>query len=475
MNSLQPYEARWSPEAFSKTSQLRFLSLQEMQLPHGLSCLPCSLKVLHWRGCPLKTLPLTNQLDEVVDIKLSHSKIEQLWQGIKVKTLSSRALLNFITVTFEADNFFTFYNFEQFMEKLKCLNLTFSKNLKRLPNFSGVPSLEKLVLEGCANLTEVHPSLVHHKKVVLVNMKDCKSLKALPGKLEMSSLKKLILSGCSEFKFLPEFGESMVHLSMLALEGTAIRKLPSSLGCLVGLEVLNLTDCQSLVCLPDTIRGLNSLRILDISGCSKLSRLPDGLKEIKCLEELNAADTSIDELPSSIFYLDNLKVLSFAGCKGPLTKSTNWFLPFDWMFGSQPAPTGFRFPPSVWSLPSLTHINLSYCNLSEESIPDYFCHLSSLKSLNLTGNNFVSIPSSISKHSRVKFLTLNRCQKLQLLPELPSSIILLDASNCDSLETSKFNPAKPCSLFGSPGQLSLFSEKFQSLRKVPILDLSVTV
>jgi hypothetical protein len=26
----------------------------------------------------------TNQLDEVVDIKLSHSKIEQLWQGINV-------------------------------------------------------------------------------------------------------------------------------------------------------------------------------------------------------------------------------------------------------------------------------------------------------------------------------------------------------------------------------------------------------
>lgn len=195
------------------------------------------------------------------------------------------------------------------MEKLKCLNLTFSKNLKRLPDFSGVPSLEKLALKGCSSLTEVHPSLVHHKKVVLVNLKDCKSLKALPGKLEMSSLKKLILSGCSEFKFLPEFWESMVHLSMLALEGTAIRKLPSSLGCLVGLEVLNLTDCQSLVCLPDTIRGLNSLRILDISGCSKLSRLPDGLKEIKCLEELNAADTSIDELPSSIFYLDNLSII----------------------------------------------------------------------------------------------------------------------------------------------------------------------
>ncbi|MCI15946.1 TMV resistance protein N, partial [Trifolium medium] len=185
----------------------------------------------------------------------------------------------------------------------------------------------------------------------------------------MCSLKKLILSGCCEFEFLPEFGGKMENLSILALEGTAIRKLPSSLGCLVGLTNLNLNDCKSLVCLPDTIHGLKSLIILDISRCSKIYRLPDGLKEIKSLEELHANDTAIDELPSSIFYLDSLKVLSFSGCKGPLTKSMNWFLPFNSMFGSRPDSTGFRFPTSVLSFPSLKRLNLSYCNLSEESIP----------------------------------------------------------------------------------------------------------
>jgi hypothetical protein len=46
------------------------------------------------------------------------------------------------------------------MEKLKYLNMAFSKNLKRLPDFSGVPNLEKLILKGCESLTEVHPSLV---------------------------------------------------------------------------------------------------------------------------------------------------------------------------------------------------------------------------------------------------------------------------------------------------------------------------
>jgi Leucine-rich repeat (LRR) protein len=334
-----------------------------------------------------------------------------------------------------------FYNFEQFIGKLKYANMTFSKNLKRLPDFSGVPNLEKLILEGCEGLTEVHPSLVHHKKVVVVSLKDCKSLKSFPGKLEMSSLKKLILSGCSEFKFLPEFGEKMEILSILALKGTDIRKLPLSLGSLDGLTKLNLKDCKNLVCLPDTIHGLNSLKILNISGCSRLCRLPDGLKEIQCLKELHANDTAIDELPSFIFYLDNLKVLSFAGCQGPPAMSTNWF-PFNWMFGSQPASTGFRLPTSFLSLHSLKYLNLSYCNLSEESIPNYFHHLSSLKSLDLTGNNFVIIPSSISKLSRLRYLCLNWCEQLQLLPELPSRIMQLDASNCDSLETRKFDPTE---------------------------------
>jgi Leucine-rich repeat (LRR) protein len=363
------------------------------------------------------------------------------------------------------------------MEKLKYLNLKFSKNLKRLPDFAGVPNLEKLILKGCTSLTEVHPSLVRHNKVVLVNLEDCISLEALPEKLEMNSLKELILSGCCEFKILSEFGESMENLSMLALQGTAIRKLPSSLGCLVGLTDLNLKDCKSLVYLPDTIHGLNSLRVLDISGCSKLCRLPDCIKEIKCLEELLANDTAIDELPSFISYLDNLKSLSFAGCKGTLTKSMNRFIPFNRMRASQPAPTGFRFPNSVWNLPALKHINLSYCDLSEESIPHYFCHLTSLVSLDLTGNNFVTIPSSISKLSKLELLTLNCCEKLQFLPELPSSIMQLDASNCGSLETPKFDPRKPCSLFASPIKLSL-PQEFKSFMEVCIqypFDSSVTI
>ncbi|KAL1351614.1 hypothetical protein HN51_015506 [Arachis hypogaea] len=425
LDIVQPYEACWSTEAFSNTNQVRLLKLCEMQLPLGLNCLPCSLKVLHWEGSPLKTLPFSNQLNELVDLNLSHSKIEQLWHGKKI------------------------------LKKLRFINLSFSKNLKKTLDFDGVPNLESLVLEGCTSLTEIHTSLVHHKKLVLLNLKDCKRLKAFPSKLEMCSLKDLNLSGCSELKILPEFGENMELLSMLSLEGTAITKLPSSVGSLVGLTQLKLNNCKNLVCLPDTIHKLKSLKILNVSGCSKIRSLPECLKEIKCLEELCASETAIEELPSCVFYLESLRVISFAGCKGQVSNSMEMFLPFKWLFGSQQAPTGFRLPPSVSRLCLLSSVDLSYCNLSDESIPDDFCHLSSLRILDLSGNDFVSMPSSISKLPKLEYLDINWCKKLESLPELPSSIKELDASNCASLEASKLNLSKPCNLFASPIQCHL--------------------
>ncbi|GAU26525.1 hypothetical protein TSUD_361580 [Trifolium subterraneum] len=422
MDLVEPYEASWSIEAFSKISQLRFLKLCEIKLPLGLNCLPSSLKVLDWRGCPLKTLPLNNHLDEIVDLKLSHSKIEQLWHGT------------------------------QFLENLKSINLSFSNSLKQSPDFVGVPNLESLFLEGCASLTEIHPSLLSHKKLLILSLKGCKRLKTLPCKIEMSSLKVLLLSGCCEFKHFPDFDESTKNLSQLYLEETAITKLPSSLGFLESLTLLNLENCKNLVCLPDTISELKSLLTLNVSGCSKIRSFPEGLKEIKSLEELSANETAIEELPSSVFYLENLKVISFSGCKGVVSKSVNtFFLPFSQLLGSPQEPAGFKLPPKLY-LPSLVKLNLSYCNLSEKSMPKDFSNLSSLIALNLAGNNFVSTPGCISQLPKLEYLGLKCCEMLQTLSEFQSSMRFLDASNCGSFETSKSNLSGPCSLFASHPQ-----------------------
>ncbi|XLR52845.1 hypothetical protein S83_003517 [Arachis hypogaea] len=415
----RPYEARWSSEAFSKTSNIRLLKIRNVcRLSHGLDCLPYALRVLDWQGCPLKTLPLTDQLD-VVDINLSWSKIEQLWHGRKI------------------------------LHKLKCINLSFSDNLNQTPDFVEVPNLESLVLEGCTSLTEIHSSVMQLKKLVQLNLRGCKRLKALPGKMEMSSLKVLNLSGCSNMNTVPDFGNCMGHLAELHLDGTAVTELPSSLGCLVGLVLLHLQYCRYLLCLPDTIHKLKSLEVLNVSYCSKLSSLPKCLQEMNNLEELYASNTAIEELPLCLCYLENIKVVSFAGCKES-TSELNCF----------------RVASAVCGPSPLIRLDLSYCNLLAESIPDGFCGLSLLRDLDLSGNNFVNLPSDISKHTALEYLRLNSCKKLQSLPELPLSIKMIEASNCSSLVTSKFHPSSKCSIFASPLQWHLPREQKSLLKGI---------
>ncbi|KAI4324062.1 hypothetical protein L6164_023628 [Bauhinia variegata] len=369
----QGYEACLHPDAFSKASQVKLLKLCKMQLPHGLNCLPSALKVLDWTECPLKSLPLTIELDELINLKLHRSKLETLWNGTK------------------------------FLGSLKSIDMSFSMNLTGIPDISCVPNLEKLVLEGCEGLLKVHPSLGLHESLVLVNFKDCKNLKYLPSKLEMSSMEDLILSGC--FK-----------------------------------------DCKSLCCLPSTIQNLKSLRILNISGCSKLSRLPKNLKEIKSLMEVNASRTAIAEVPSCISDLENLQELSFEGCKGLESKTwINWLLEL-WSTPQVPMDFSFRLPHSFSSLPMLRNLNLTYCNLSVGSIPGDIECLYFLESLDLSGNNFISLPNRISEVSMLKFLHISFCKRLQSLPELPSELKVLDARNSTSLKTFKSNSSNQCSL-----------------------------
>ena len=191
-----------------------------------------------------------------------------------------------------------------------------SSNLIETPDFTKVPNLEILVLEDCINLTRLHPSIGVHKKLTLLNLKDCKNLKTLPNKFEIESLKILILSGCSKVRKVPEFEENMQRVLKLYLDETAITILPTSIGHLTSLPLLNIKDCKSLTCLPNTIFNLKFLKDVNIFGCTKLGRLPENLGNAESIEKLDLSETAIRQVPSSISLLKNLKVLSFSRCKG---------------------------------------------------------------------------------------------------------------------------------------------------------------
>nr|XP_043631241.1 disease resistance protein Roq1-like [Erigeron canadensis] len=88
--------------------------------------------------------------------------------------------------------------------------------------------------------------------------------------------------------------------------------------------------------------------------------------------------------------------------------------------------------PSLSCLRLLKRLDLSHCNLSELS-QDSIGSLLYLEHLKLNGNDFTSLPASLSQLSRLQMLGLVGCKKLEVLPGLPPNITRFDAFDCTAL------------------------------------------
>nr|ABF81428.1 TIR-NBS-LRR-TIR type disease resistance protein [Populus trichocarpa] len=250
-------EARWNMKAFSKMSRLRLLKIDNVQLFEGPEDLSNNLRFLEWHSYPSKSLPAGLQVDELVELHMANSNLEQLWYGCKSAV------------------------------NLKIINLSNSLNLSQTPDLTGIPNLKSLILEGCTSLSEVHPSLAHHKKLQHVNLVNCKSIRILPNNLEMESLEVCTLDGCSKLEKFPDIAGNMNCLMVLRLDETGITKLSSSIHYLIGLGLLSMNNCKNLKSIPSSIGCLKSLKKLDLSGCSELKYIPENLGKVESLEEFD--------------------------------------------------------------------------------------------------------------------------------------------------------------------------------------------
>uniref|UniRef100_A0A0V0I1Y8 Putative ovule protein n=1 Tax=Solanum chacoense TaxID=4108 RepID=A0A0V0I1Y8_SOLCH len=293
-------------------------------------------------------------------------------------------------------------------DKLTVLNLSFSRNLIRTPNFSDIPNLQSIILKSCVSLVEVYPSIGHLRKVVFLNMEYCESLKSLPSSIQMESLKSFNLSGCEKLEKFPEIQGNMELLSELLLAHTAIWELPSSVGLLSGISLLDLHSCKNLVRLPANVSEMRKLKILTMKGCSRLAHFPENLGDLNQLEELYDGNTDIWQLPDSLGNLSKLKVLDLSLRRGRKVKHQTG---------------GSLMLPPFWEshdLRELKRLDLSGCNLSDNQT-GALMNFPSLLELNLSRNKFISLPD-ISRLSQLRYLNITQCQELKKLPKLPPSI-----------------------------------------------------
>ncbi|XP_011001293.1 PREDICTED: TMV resistance protein N-like [Populus euphratica] len=304
----------FSTKSFTKIKRLKLLKINRAHIVGSYSLLPKELIWLCWFRCPLKSLPSDFHLNDLVILDMQNSNVRKLWKGTKI------------------------------LNRLKILNLSFSKYLAKTPNFRGLSSLERLILAGCRSLVEVHQSIGTLKSLVLLNLE----------------------------------------------------------------VAYNLRNCQSL-------------------------------GDIESLTELFTKGTAIKQLPPSARYLKKLTKLSFGGYNkvfdSPYLPSKSWFSRFSSWLSPQSCSSSIDvLPASFNSFSSLKELNLSYSGLSEATSSIDLGSLSFLENLNLSGHEFFNLPSSISRLSKLQFLTVERCSNLLSISELPSSVLFLSINDCTSIE-----------------------------------------
>ncbi|TKY69644.1 WRKY transcription factor 19 [Spatholobus suberectus] len=347
LNLLKDKAVQWDGNALKKMENLKILVVENAHFSKGPSHLPKSLRVLKWCQYPEPLLPADCDPKKFVILDLSMS-------------------------------FFSFDN--QLIMKFKSLSemkLSSCKLLKKVPDLSGAPNLKKLHLDDCKNLVEVHDSIGFLHKLEVLNLDYCTSLRVLPCGINLPSLETLSLRICTSLKSFPEILGKMENIRYIYLNDSAIRKLPFSIGNLVGLTMLTLSGCNGLLELPSSIFMFPKLEILQANSCKGLAQIKKGKGQEQETTSSNVRD--------------------------------------------------------VGSFPFERKASFGHCCLTDEFLATLLPCLHRVTRLYLMRNNITILPSCINACHSLTELYLDGCKELREIRGLPQNIIRLSAVNCTSL------------------------------------------
>ncbi|XP_009113973.2 disease resistance protein TAO1 isoform X1 [Brassica rapa] len=368
-----------SDKAFEGMSNLQFLKVygysDALQLTRGLNYLPRKLRLLEWSRFPMRYFPSTLNLEFLVELTMRHSKLEKLWEGIKP------------------------------LRSLKWMNLSYSVNLKELPDLSTATRLKKLNLNACSSLMKLPPAIGYANNLEVLNLRNCSSLIKLPCLARnATSLEKLYIGGCSSLVEFPSFIGNAVNLQKLDLSSFPnLLELPSYVGNATNLEKLCLNNCLYVVELPLSLGNLQKLQKLILKGCNKLEFLPSNIN-LESLEKLDLSGCSSLDLAglSIIENAVNLQTLDISRL-----------------------PQLLELPSFIRNATNLEDFNLSGCsNLVE--LPLFIVNLQKLKMLRLEGCGKLEVlPTNINLES-LDVLNLSNCSMLKSFPQISTNIRALD-------------------------------------------------
>ncbi|KAJ9675642.1 hypothetical protein PVL29_024528 [Vitis rotundifolia] len=293
-------QINFTTEALAMMTELRLLKIKStsdyfghVDLPRDFEFPSYELRYLYWEGYPLESLPSKFQGTHLIELSMHYSLVKELWRRD-----------------------------ELLFPNLTAIELNQSKGLIRTPNFLSTPNLERLILQGCTSLLEVHQSIGDLEKLHLLDLKDCKSLESVPDSIcKLKSLETLSLSGCSQVMRLPKHFGPLKNLKVLSLHGCYnCEELPSLLG-LCSLNDLELSHCfLRNDAIPVDFWCLSSLQKLNLSG-NNFTVIPEGITQLSKLRVLQLGHCymlqEMPQLPSSIQEVDANSCMSLRNLSTP--------------------------------------------------------------------------------------------------------------------------------------------------------------
>ncbi|XP_073149591.1 putative disease resistance protein At4g19050 [Henckelia pumila] len=354
-------------------------------------------------------------------------------------------------------------NLFDIMGNLKSLNMSSLKMEFLPPSFYSLTSIEILILRDCSCLKRMD-SLKKFKKLQLLDLSGATSLEAFKdksfsenGQLQtinlsqskiakfpvvhsLTKLQYLSLRQCPDLIRVRKIGsvktlrvfdisgskkveqlldpglQKLENLFALNVSGTAIRRLPSTIGTP---RYLHLSNCSNLKQLPP-IETLNEVRDLDLSGSALLDDVkPEFIKSLKNLTRLNLSKTGVVHL-HSLSSLVNLRHLLASQC--PKLEKLE----------------------GLGSLINLEVLDLSGCKAFSEIENQAFDKMDRLHCLDLSETPLKELPS-LSKLKKLQKLNLRGCTKLTNIPGLEDLTVLedLDISKTTLKEPDFKDRARP--------------------------------
>ncbi|XP_057839987.1 disease resistance protein TAO1-like isoform X2 [Cryptomeria japonica] len=210
------------------------------------------------------------------------------------------------------------------LQGLKCINISYCESLEDLPEeFCNLQSLEWLKLSHCSRLSSLPSRLGDLINLRYLDLEEFKKLQTLPDSFkQLRHLQHLNLHGCEELTLRSDMLESIGNLEYLNFEGcwkveqlpnqitnqvclrelkatyTSIRGLPSDIGELRKLEVLEIGS-RFLAILPYSLGNLSSLTRLELRNCEMLNCLPDFSGPLNMLKRISIEYTSVSTISIS--------------------------------------------------------------------------------------------------------------------------------------------------------------------------------